>query len=229
MQYVLVSNGVVTEVSPKQVAPSWIPCGDAVQIGWLYNGTSLYPKIPLFFNASDWYWNVGSSTTQVYSSKSVSYLPITNQTYADWLSRGGIVTPIASEVALQAILAFYYPQGWLATPEQQAQGEALVALSAGIQIASVSTPGINGTYSATANSIANVNAIMTYILSNNTFPNGASTMPWADIGGAVHVFPNTTIFKDFATAFANYVTVVSIYGDSGGTVGSIPSNQIAIP
>ena len=111
------------------------------------------------------------------------------------------------------------------TPAQQAAS----AIAAGVVITSTATPTLNGTYSCSGASQANINATITYILLNSTFPGSGSSMPWIDQAGSPHVFPSITEFKAFATAIASYVASVSIYGDSNGTIGSLPSNQIAIP
>jgi hypothetical protein len=112
---------------------------------------------------------------------------------------------------------------------QVAQAAAGAALASGLVVTSTGTSSLNGTYSVNPTSIGNVNAVVTYILLNGTFPKGASTFGWADASGGLHVFPNVTVFKAFATAFADYVSAVSEYADSGGTVGSIPSNAVTIP
>lgn len=106
--------------------------------------------------------------------------------------------------------------------------EATIALQKGIDITSGSNPLLNGVYSLSSQSISNVNASVTYILLNGTFPGGGNVLPWADINGSMHIFPSLDVFKSFATAFANLVAQIQIYADSNGTVGSIPSNKVTI-
>lgn len=65
------------------------------------------PIIPLPFNASDWYWKVAGSTTQVFSSKVGDYVPIADATYAAWLAGGHTPTSIDTEASLGAVLAPY--------------------------------------------------------------------------------------------------------------------------
>lgn len=113
-------------------------------------------------------------------------------------------------------------------PTPTAAQQAAAALNAGIEITSTSTPLLNGTYSTSPESSANVNAVTTYILLTGTFINGATQMPWYDMDGNQHIFPSVDEFKAFATAFANYVAAVSIYGISGGAVGPLPSSQVTI-
>jgi hypothetical protein len=229
MPYAKVTNGVVTNVASTASDSTWITCGNAVTVGWIFTNNTFTPKHVLPYMIANWYWIVAGSITQVYSSARAEYVSVTDNVYIAWLAQGGVPTPIATEGDLQGLFSQQFPSGWPPTAAQQAGLAAITALGNGLVVSSVSAPAINGTYSTTANSISNVNAIMTYILANNTFPNNASTLAWADTSGTVHEFPNTTVFKNFAIAFANYVTAVNIYGDSGGTIGSIPSNQIAVP
>lgn len=64
------------------------------------------------FDPNDWYWFVGSDTTQVYSSRddgsgvSVGYVPISNLTYLEWRSRdpGNVPTSIINEDELGEVL-----------------------------------------------------------------------------------------------------------------------------
>ena len=70
---------------------------------------------------------------------------------------------------------------------------------------------------------------VTYILLNSKISRcPLSSVPCCDAAGNVHVFPSTAVFEAFATAIANYVAAVSVYGDSRGTVGSLPSPSISI-
>ena len=112
---------------------------------------------------------------------------------------------------------------------QVAQNAAATALANGIIVTSSNYPSLSGTYSVSPSSVANVNAVTTCILLNATFCNGNTTMQWADTSGTMHTFPTVAEFKSFATQFASYVAAVQTYADSGGTVGSIPSNTITLP
>ena len=115
------------------------------------------------------------------------------------------------------------------TEAQIAEAAAMAVLNNGIAITSTSTPALNATYGATASSIANIDAVVEYINTNGTFPEGSSTMPWEDSTGAVHTFPSTAIFKSFATKIADHVAFIEEYANSGGTVGTLPtSNAVTI-
>ncbi len=106
--------------------------------------------------------------------------------------------------------------------------QAAVAMAAGIILTSTGTPALDGQYSLSATAQSNVNATVTYILLNGTFPGGGDTMPWVDQTGSAHLWPSVDVFKLFATVFADYVAAVSLYALSNGQDGSLPSNAITI-
>jgi hypothetical protein len=56
------------------------------------------------YDPFNWYWIVAGSTTQVYSSAVVAYVPVGNATYVAWLAAGGIPTKIAVEQDLWDLL-----------------------------------------------------------------------------------------------------------------------------
>lgn len=62
---------------------------------------------PLGFNARNWFWKVGGSTTQVYSSGAGNFVPVSNSQYQAWLAQGNVPTSIADEISLGRVLADY--------------------------------------------------------------------------------------------------------------------------
>ena len=75
------------------------------------------PNTPILFNAADWYWAVGGSTTQVYSSATGSYVPVTDPTYVAWKAVSGHATrTIDSEASLGSVLAPYLRRPTSAAP-----------------------------------------------------------------------------------------------------------------
>jgi len=107
---------------------------------------------------------------------------------------------------------------------------AAAAIAAGIALTSTSTPALNGTYPCDPMTQVKLNNAITYVIVNNAFPPAsATTLPWYDTSGVAHVFPSITLFKNFATAFADFVATLDIYASSNGEAGSIPSNEITIP
>lgn len=109
------------------------------------------------------------------------------------------------------------------TPAQQAMN----AIGAGLTVTSTSTPALNGTYEIDPISQGEISAVINYILVNNDFPGGVGTYPWSDMSGAFHVFPNVAIFKQWATAVANYVAQLKLYA-SGAPGVTLPASSITI-
>lgn len=66
---------------------------------------SQIPTIP--YNPANWYWAVGGSTKQVFSSAIGDYVGVTDPTFLAWVESGGFVTRIDSEVSLGETLAPY--------------------------------------------------------------------------------------------------------------------------
>lgn len=62
---------------------------------------------PPVFTPRDWYWIVGESTTQVYSSKTGDFVPVANAQYQAWLAQGKLPTKIDTEANLGEVLAAY--------------------------------------------------------------------------------------------------------------------------
>jgi hypothetical protein len=160
------------------------------------------------YNETHWYWIVDGSTTQVWSSASFGYVAISDTAYQAWLASGNTPTKIIGG--------------------DMAEIQAEIAIDRGVAITSASTPSLNDTYAIGPSSQAAMNAVTTYILLNAKFPGSSTTQAWSDATGTVHVFPSTTVFEAFATAVADYVAAVAVYGDSRGSIGSLPSPSISI-
>lgn len=60
------------------------------------------------FNPYNWYWIVGGSATQVYSSASGNYVPVSDATYQSWAAKGNSPTSIDSEASLGSVLSAYF-------------------------------------------------------------------------------------------------------------------------
>jgi hypothetical protein len=113
---------------------------------------------------------------------------------------------------------------WTAAQPTQAQlssTAAMAAASQGIRIISASSSALNGTYPVTPQDQAAIQAQQVSILTQHTFLNGQTTLPFADISGAYHLFPSTVSFAAFATAYGAYVSQLQM--------GKAPSNPVTIP
>jgi hypothetical protein len=61
------------------------------------------------YNPTNWYWAVAGSTTQVFSSASGTYVPVSDPTYVNWLAVYNMPTAIGTEADLIAVLAVQAP------------------------------------------------------------------------------------------------------------------------
>ena len=112
------------------------------------------------------------------------------------------------------------------TPHQVAAN----AISAGIILTSTGKPSLNGVYSIDLIAQGKLNNVITYVMLNSAFPPASAlTLTWHDMDGSPHIFTSVSDFKNFATAFADFVSHVDMYAASNGALGPIPSNAITIP
>jgi len=103
--------------------------------------------------------------------------------------------------------------GWTVAPMstiQAATAKYNNAITSGVTINSNSNPSINATYSLTSTQIQNLSYISAYITVNSKFPANQTTFTWPDITGNTHTFSNTSLFQEFATAVADYVTSLDL-------------------
>jgi hypothetical protein len=63
--------------------------------------------MPSTYNPQDWYWIVGGSTTQVYSSKTGNYVPVNDASYQAWLALDNHPTKIDTEANLGEVMVPY--------------------------------------------------------------------------------------------------------------------------
>lgn len=112
-------------------------------------------------------------------------------------------------------------------PPLTVQEQAQMALAAGCQIVSSATPAVSGTYPLDPATNIRTNSIATYILLNNTFPGGATTYSRADINGTPHAFPSVSVYQEWASAIADYVSALDIIILTGE--GTLPAQPVNIP
>jgi hypothetical protein len=124
------------------------------------------------------------------------------QAYQAWLSVGNVVTPVPAPTLAQ---------------------QALTMLATGCQIASTSTPTLNGTYALDPVSQGMVQAEVVSLLLNSVFTNGTTTLDYPYKSGTPHAF-SVTEFKAFATALAQFVTTLTnIAASNSGTLPPQPT------
>jgi len=58
----------------------------------------------IHYAPSQWYWTVGGSTAQVWSSAAAAYVPASDAGYQAWLATGGVATALRFEDELVEVL-----------------------------------------------------------------------------------------------------------------------------
>lgn len=179
----------------------------------------------MIYTPQNWYWIVAGSTTQVYSSASASYVPVTDATYEAWLAAGNLPTKIDTEANLQGVFAAQYPAGWTLSAAQVAVNAGQATLANGIVITSTAFPNLNATYALTANTLLYVTGAVSYCLLKNQFPGNSATFTFFDEANTLHVFTTIAEFEAFAEAIASYFDPIMNYINSGGTQGVLPTSN----
>lgn len=111
--------------------------------------------------------------------------------------------------------------------EQQLAASVQSALAAGLAVTSAGTPAVNGTYPLDVNTQNEIGQVTLFIQVNGDFPGGTSSYPWFDTSNVPHVFPSVALHDEWATAIANYIAALKLYG--AGVEGSaLPAASITI-
>lgn len=162
------------------------------------------------YSVQDWYWQVGSDTSKVFSSERMQYVAVSDSTYTQWLSDGNQPTNILTPLELYNVLV----QQWVPP-----------YLLAGIQVNSTGSPALNGVYSMDPQTQGQITGIATSITAGRGLPGGSSTFIFQS-----HMF-NQTQFLNFAAAAESYV--YALYQALGQIIltgtGSLPSQPVIMP
>lgn len=161
------------------------------------------------------YWLVGNHIGDVFSLNQAEYVVTTDATYTAWVAAGNRASIIANDGELGwALMNVGMPAALVVaalgssptmTTLTLSQG-AETLLGAGLTITSTGTPALNATYPVDAITQQQINAEITSILLNSAFTDGTTTLTtWLDVTGTAHSF-SITNYKNFATAFASFVT-----------------------
>lgn len=105
------------------------------------------------------------------------------------------------------------------------QQQASAALFAGIQLTSIATPALDGSYAVDPGTVARINGIIATIAGGLGLPGGGATFLWKDTSGGDRAFSQTN-FKNFAAAVMNYSYTLNRI--IGGTVLALPDFNITI-
>jgi hypothetical protein len=162
------------------------------------------------YTPNNWYWNIGQSSIQVFSSASLTFVPLTDATYLAWVAAGNRTTRIDTGINLFDVLST----------------QVLPSLfSNGVAFRSTSIPSLNATYPCDSVAQQTMTGIMTSL--------NAGIVP----GNGTNFLYNSVIFTSaqflaVAKALTNYVydfnLQLSEYLNSNGSSGSFPSVPIQI-
>lgn len=166
------------------------------------------------YSPTDHYWIVAGSTTQVWSSARMAYVPATDETYQAWRESGNYATVINSGADLYNVMLAQV---------------APAIMAGGVTVTSTATPALNGKYSVDATSIGNITALSTGIAAGKPLPGGGSSFNYPDAANAMHAFSSAD-FLDFAAAIEGYIynfeqTLLTLL--TGGTA-SMPAASLTI-
>jgi len=145
--------------------------------------------MPYPYIASDWYWVVAESATEVWASARLEYVPVTDATYEAWLAAGNVPTNIGSVTELLGVMTQKL------VPLLQLQGVA---------VNSTGTPALDGTYPIDAAAQSTMTALSAGIAAGKALPGGGTTFNYPDMGGTQHAFTAAN-FLNFAAAIEGYL------------------------
>ena len=169
------------------------------------------------YNPVDWYWFVGGNPTQVWSSKRFSYVPVSDQEYATWLTDPLHITSINPHPAdlYQVMQEFVLP---------------LYFNTASIEVTSTGTPDINAAYSLGSNALSQIGMVARDVAAGFGFPSGEATFQYPDAAGILHDLTEANIqdlYKAMRSQIASITSAVQTLALGGAAV--IPSNAVTIP
>ncbi len=165
--------------------------------------------------ASNWYWSVGGSQTQVWSSARAQFVPVTDAAYSAWLAAGHVATRILNAGELYEVLMAQW------VPAVQATG---------VQVTSTANPALNGTYAIDAVAQAQLSALSTGIAAGKPLPGGGTTFNYPDMSRAMHAF-SAADFLNFATAIEGFLYSFeqNLMALLNGQNAPLPAPSLTIP
>lgn len=154
-----------------------------------------------------WYWAVGDDTATVFSTDTMSYVPVDDSAFVTWSQAPTLIG--SSELLFGVLIDQWMPP----------------YLAAGMQLESTGMPALNGTYSMDLISQQQITGIATSIAAGRGLPGGDVTFVYQG-----HSFDEAS-FLNFASAAADFV--YATYQTLGqiviGGVGSLPPQPVVIP
>jgi hypothetical protein len=164
------------------------------------------------YNPLNWYWSVGGSTTQVWSSARCEYVALADATYVAWLAAGNSPTKIADIPSLIGVMqSQWLPQYMAANP---------------VAVTSTGTPALNGTYAVDPATVQQMLTISQAAhLPSGSFPGG-----WAESNNTPHTFTLTQFDTLIAAIIAYANTIVNALDTNiaGGGPNALPTPAVTI-
>lgn len=162
------------------------------------------------YTPMNWYWNVGDSNAQVFSSNALGFVSLTDATYNNWLALGNVATSIPNGDLYDVIAQQVIP-GIMAN---------------GVQLNSTGTPSLDSVYPLDANSVSNMQGILTQIALGMGLPGGGSTFMFNGVS------MTSAQFQAVSIALSNYMydfnlqlgTIIA----SNGEAGTLPGSTVTI-
>lgn len=171
------------------------------------------------YDITNWYWIVGNSKTEVYSSAAVGYVSQADSTYTAWLAAGNWPTYATDTDALKQVFDDSYPAGWPQTLAQQ----AAAAVAAGLSLTLTGSFTLGATLFPTdPDTQLKLGNVVNIVNSTSAFPNNQATFPMRDSAGTWYNF-TVPQYVAVAGAIANYVTTLVLIIDGN------PFNLTALP
>lgn len=167
------------------------------------------------YNPADWYWAVAGSTTEVWSSKRVEYVAVSDETYVAWAAAGNAPTAIATAAGLfDVLLAQWLPSALSSSP---------------VTLASSGTPALNGVYDICETTRDRITRLALGMAAGKPLPSGESTFSYADTSGSEHSFTGDD-FLNFAAKVQEYLYSLqqAVYTRVTGGEAALPSTTISI-
>lgn len=164
---------------------------------------------------ANWYWIVGGSTTQVWSSAALAYAPSSDPTYLTWAAiSGNVATAIGTTTLLSNVVT--------------ANVLPIILTSQGLQIISTGTPALNATYGLDDLTVSQIHYVALDSKAGFTLPQGAGTFSYPDIAGTAHSFTATNI-QNLYIAIRDYISGVNTGVAANILAGSGSASVPAMP
>jgi hypothetical protein len=147
---------------------------------------------------------------------------------ATWLNQGTVAASDARWAAYYATLpasvqaTLMPPTTPVAAPLAQ---QANAQLAAGVAVTFSTSTSLSATYATTLAAQVKIMAEANWLLKNNTFINGTTTLMLVDATGTQRSF-NPTQFAAFEAAYAPYVSAVDLVADSNQ--GTLPAATLMV-